>query len=113
MKRHYEGSIAALGTDEWSEPRRVLESTAKLAAEKILAMSLQEDEIEEDQAVNVCVRKITPDGIIALGEWEYFAGQAWVMCCSEVSVKTSHENKFDTTGALAIVGALPVGDRPS
>jgi hypothetical protein len=83
MKQHYEGSIAPLGTEDWSEPCDAFAATAELAAKQILEFSLQCAAIEEDEIVNICVREITASGD-PVTDWEYLTGHAWVEYGSKI-----------------------------
>jgi len=85
MKKHYEGSIATLGTEDWSEPCDAFAATVELAAKQVLEWNLKCDEIEEDQIVNVCVREITAEGEPITDGWEYLTGRAWVEYGSKIT----------------------------
>ena len=77
MKKHYEGSIAPLGTTEdWSEPHDVMAMTEELAAHAVICSHGQHGEVDHDTEVQVNVREISVDGK-PLGEWTYFRGMAW------------------------------------
>jgi hypothetical protein len=85
MKKHYEGSIAPLGTEDWTEPCDAFAANAELAARQVLEWNLKCGEIDEDQLVNVCVREITAAGDPINDVWEYLTGRAWVKYGSEVT----------------------------
>jgi hypothetical protein len=70
----YEGSVAEIGGEEWSEPHRRCATTAESAAAKIIESHLECGEIESDKKYAICVRDIT-NGIT--GEWKHFYGRAW------------------------------------
>lgn len=81
MKRHYEGSIAELESDDWSEPCDVYAATEKIAGQLVINAHMEADELEHDKEVRVCVREITVDGD-PIGEWCYFTGLGWRICRS-------------------------------
>ena len=70
----YEGSVAEIGSEEWSEPHRRCATTAESAAAKIIESHLKCEEIEPNKKYSICVRDIT-NGIT--GEWKEFQGYAW------------------------------------
>jgi hypothetical protein len=84
MKKHYEGSIAPLGTEDWSEPCDAFAGTPEIAAKQVVEHNLQQGEIDEDQIVNICVREITEKGD-PITEWEYLTGRAWVEYGSKIT----------------------------
>ena len=78
MNNNYEGSVAELGTEDWSEPFDVVAPTPEIAAQKVLKQDIKdrEDFIGSEIAheiQSVCVREITPAGK-PLSDWFYFKG---------------------------------------
>ena len=83
MKRHYEGSIAELDSEDYGEPCDVFAATEEIAALKIIEAFLKADELEPNKEVKVCVREITVDGD-PVGEWHYYRGEGYRTFHSEV-----------------------------
>ena len=80
MKR-YEGSIAEIGTEEWTEPHFVDASNPISAAEAILESHLKDDQIEEDTEYGVCLRQMG----VGASDWAYFKGKAEMTFSATIS----------------------------
>ena len=75
MNNNYEGSVAELGTEDWSEPFDVVAPTPEIAAQKVLMAAAKTATVlispREDYDVNC--REITPAGK-PITDWFYFKG---------------------------------------
>jgi len=83
MREYYEGSIAPLGTEDWTEPCDVFVASEEIAAQKVIERNLAYNEVGENEFVRITVRKITLKGK-PLGEWEHYTGRARAVYHSQV-----------------------------
>jgi hypothetical protein len=73
--KFFEGSIAELGSEDWSEPCDVQTGSAQIAAGKVVEWFLECGEVEANKEVAICIREISIEGS-PLSEWVYFRGSA-------------------------------------
>lgn len=95
MKDFYEGSVAEIGTSEWTEPHDVSAVTAEIAAIEVLASHAEVHEVAIQQEMDVCVRQVTVEGE-PLGDWQYFRGKAWAVFRAEARPIIPANDQADT-----------------
>ena len=91
MKDFYQGSVAAIGTSEWTEPHDVSAVTAQIAAIEVLKSHAEVHDVALHQEMDVCVRQVDLE-CEPLGEWQYFRGKAWAVFRAE-AVEISPANE--------------------
>lgn len=94
MKKHYEGSIATVGTEEWSEPVDVMAGNEEIAAQRVIEAHVFARFAENEEELQITVREVSVDGE-PKGEWTYFLGKAWPVWKSEVKPYTPSAEEPD------------------
>jgi len=69
----YEGSIAEIGTEDWSEPHRRTANNPESAAAEIIRSHLESGDADDGKRYAISVRE-TAEGS---SDWQYFHGYAW------------------------------------